>query len=39
MGISCETLGYLVIYRENGETVEIDHEKTVKICEEAQREG
>jgi hypothetical protein len=39
MGILCENLGYLVVYRKNGEVIELDHQKTVKICEKAQEEG
>ena len=34
MGIECEQLGKTVIYRRNGTKFELDHETTVKICEE-----
>ena len=39
MGIDCETLGTLMVFRKGGETAEIGHEETVRICLRAQSEG
>ena len=39
MGIECEQLGKTVIYHRNGTKFELDHETTVKICEESLASG
>jgi hypothetical protein len=39
MGIDCENLGTLLVYRKDGTQVEINHEDTVKYCLMSQEEG
>lgn len=39
MGIDCENLGTLLVYRKDGTQVEISHEDTVKFCLKSQEEG
>lgn len=39
MGIDCESLGTILVYRKDGTQAEIDHENTVKFCLRSQEDG
>ena len=39
MGIDCNMLGTVTVYLKDGTKVEIDHERTVDICNSAMENG
>lgn len=39
MGIDCDALGTLIIYLKDGRKFELDHEKTVEVCNRSLDEG
>lgn len=39
VGIDCSALGSVTVYLKNGTKVEIDHDKTVEICNSAMESG